>query len=113
MNDRAELQKEMRIKRLTNQITHDEYYLWLASHVGFSMRMLMVSSEEVNNSKDQDNLNDIPLKRWDDHYVIASRCNAASLSLSDCVCMAKCLAKERRRLEKLATESIQQANDTH
>lgn len=97
---RTENQQEMNAQRkryLDGEITHQEYYLWLASFIGATAQMVPATTrEEIAQSTDE-HLNDIPLARWDACDPQVRRLAYAKglpWALSDTVCVLKCLARE-------------------
>lgn len=85
---------EMREKYLEDEITHSEYYLWLAKQYGIGYQHIpyQFTNERVKTAlKDGDShLNTLELAIWDKAISIPN-----GLSLSDCVCMLKELARKR------------------
>lgn len=83
--------------RLDRDISHDEFYLWLAERIGVDENDLPVGLDVLENSKDS-SFNDIPLKLWDhrDPFVRskAARAGMKSWSLSNTVCVLKCVARK-------------------
>ena len=84
----------MRVAYMAGNLTHQEYYLWLADFVGATPTMLPVSTDTIRQSVDP-HFNDIALSRWD-RCDRAIRCLAYAQglpwSLSDTVCVLKALA---------------------
>lgn len=97
MND--ENQKIVKCKYesyINGEITHDEYYLWLASFVGTNERLVPFKMNTLLRSKDP-YLNDLSLEKFDVMQLIiepmAFRKNI-SWSLSDTVCCLKAVARK-------------------
>lgn len=93
------LQEQHDAKRkqyLASEISHSEFYLWLADSIGIRIHDLPVKIERVKASTDP-HLNDIPLQLWDrmDYLVrrLAVQHGMRSWSLSDTVCVLKAFAK--------------------
>lgn len=88
---------EMREKYMSNEITHAEFYEWLASEIGLLPQDLPVSIDRVRESTDP-HLNDIPLQGWDRRDPVirgkAKRAGMQSWSLSDTVCVLKAYARK-------------------
>jgi len=87
---------EKRKQYMANEISHDEFYLWLADSIHVSVNDLPFSLDQVRNSKDA-HLNDLPLPRWDRQDSIvrhkAVRAGMRAWSLCDTVCVLKTFAK--------------------
>lgn len=93
------LQEEYTIKRrqyLDREISHQDFYRWLGNAIG--VKTLPGRILELLPGSTDEHLNDIPLKLWDvqDSYVraMAGRAGLRVWSLSDTVCVLKCLARE-------------------
>ena len=79
---------------MNHKITHQQFYLWLASFIGVTDAMLPVSKERIARSQDP-HFNDIPLRLWDykDYDVRQLAYNKGlAWSLSDTVCTLKAIA---------------------
>ena len=90
-----ELVQAERKKYMNHELTHQEYYMWLAGFIGATKAHLPVSQERVDASTDE-HLNDIPLKLWDNQdYLIRRMASNKGLawSLCDTVCVLKSLAR--------------------
>lgn len=85
----------MRSKYLSEEISHQEYYLWLAKYVGLSRRHIPVPLERLQASRDE-HFNDIPLQTWDNvfHYTKNNLRHGGYWSLSDNICCLKALARQ-------------------
>lgn len=84
---------------LDNNLTHEEYYTWLAEFIGATDRMVPFTAEQVANSKDP-HLNDLRLDIWDaQDWLVRKLAYAKQLpwSLSDTVCVLKQLARNRQK----------------
>jgi len=91
----AQEAKEQRRRYMGHEITHHEYYIWLAEFIGATKAQLPVSQERIDESTDP-HLNDIPLHLWDYRdYIIRPMAyqKGLSWSLSDTVCVLKALAR--------------------
>jgi hypothetical protein len=104
MENLNEKYKAERERYMNNEISHQEFYTWLADEIHISDRRLPFTLEQIKASTDP-HLNDLPLAKWDacDAWV---RHQAASYgmkawSLSDTVCVLKAVA--RRAAEKELT----------
>lgn len=100
------LQEQHDAKRkqyMANEITHAEFYLWLADAIGIAVGNLPVSLDRIRASHDE-HLNDILLHLWDKCDPIvrrkAVRAGMQAWSLSDTVCVLKSYA--RREASKVA-----------
>lgn len=83
---------EKRKQYMAHQITHADFYLWLADAIGIMCCNLPVAIDRIQASKDE-HLNDIPLSLWDrqDPTVrrLAVQAGMRSWSLCDTVCVLK------------------------
>ena len=62
-----------RKRYMDGEITHSEYYLWLADGLGVDQYDLPVSLERISSSTDE-RLNEIPLRLWDArHFGVRSK----------------------------------------
>lgn len=61
--DKQEMQAQ-RQRYMSNEISHAEYYLWLADEIGVTKADLPVSLDRIRQSNDE-HLNDIQLAMWD------------------------------------------------
>src|SRR5258708_16801548 len=93
------LQEQHDAKRkqyMANEITHAEFYSWLADSINITVQALPVSLERIRASKDE-HLNDIPLRLWDSmDYLVRRKAimsGMRSWSLSDTVCVLKNYAR--------------------
>jgi hypothetical protein len=81
---------------MANEITHSEFYLWLANAIGITRHNLPVSIAKIKASTDE-HLNDIPLKMWDNQDpIVRSKAGLSGIrawALSDTVCVLKSFAK--------------------
>lgn len=87
----------LRQKYMTNEMTHQEYYIGLAKIMGLN-GVAMIPNEQIKASTDE-SFNDIPLKKWDDHHGLVSHLAYQHFpvwSLSDTVCVLKAIAREIR-----------------
>ena len=88
---------EKRAKYMSNQLTHNEFYLWLADAIGIEEYMLPFTVDAIRNSHDE-HLNDLPLARWDSYDPLvrglAVQHGMRSWSLSDTVCVLKAYARK-------------------
>ncbi len=91
--------KENRSKYLNHEMTHDEFYLWLADAIGVTFGDVPIPVAEINKSEDV-HFNDIALHRWDagDPWVRqkARRAGFRSWSLCETVCCLKAVAREAK-----------------
>ena len=85
--------KVERKRYLDGDITHADYYLWLADGLSITEQMLPVPISRIKASTDE-HFNDIPLRRWDamDSYV-RQQAHGLHWSLSDTVCTLKAVAR--------------------
>ncbi len=93
---RNAIRDRKRQQYLAREISHDEYYLWLADLIHFLPQVLDHLMDQVSTSTDP-HLNDVPLHLWDNlHFVIRPLAAKVGLSwsLSDSVCTAKAKAKQ-------------------
>lgn len=100
-------QEKQRSRYLNGELTHKEYYTWLADFIGATKAMLPVSQERINRSTDP-HLNDIPLSQWDSQDRIIRPLayhKGLAWSLSDTVCVLKTLAKGSTR-ETIGLENM-------
>jgi hypothetical protein len=84
---------------INHDITHEEYYCWLADFVGLTDGMIPVSNKRIQASTDI-HLNDILLHTWDScDWLVRSYAYGKRLawSLSDTTCCLKALARRRQR----------------
>ena len=102
----SNLQQEYDSKRqqnLNHEISHNEFYCWLADEIRINNSDLPVPIERIQQSTDE-HLNDIPLAKWDacDPWVRrkAGAYGMRSWSLSDTVCVLK--AYGRRAAQQAA-----------
>lgn len=81
---------------MSNKVSHQEYYRQFVTPFVMDLVKSRIGIDRIRASKDP-NLNDIPLKMWDDMHPIVSpnRLQEAGdgLSLSSTVCIAKQAAK--------------------
>lgn len=88
----ADLDTE-RARYMDREITHAEYYEWLADAIGVTTANLPVSLDRIRASTDE-YLNDIPLHRWDAmDFTVRHYARGLAWSLSDTVCMLKAVAR--------------------
>lgn len=94
------LQQQHDAKRkqyMANEISHEEFYLWLADSIGIGIQAVPFSIEKLKTSKDP-HFNDLPLITWDrmDGVVRsqAVRHGMRAWSLSDTVCVLKNVARK-------------------
>jgi len=97
---KTQLQEQHDFKRkqyMENEISHKEFYLWLADSIGITVSDLPVPIEKIRASHDE-HLNDITLRLWDAKDPIvrgkAVRAGMRSWSLSDTVCVLKNFARK-------------------
>lgn len=92
-----------RKRYMNGEITHQEYYLWLADLIGATVRDIPVSLNRLAASTDT-YFNDIPLSTWDrQHYHMKAKAMRAGLlvwSLSDTTCVLKALARKAVKEEE-------------
>ena len=84
-----------RRRYMKNEISHDEYYLWLAKSIGLAIQDVPFSLERLKASTGP-HFNDLPLPRWDSrHRFVQYEAFQRGLawSLSDTVCCLKALAR--------------------
>jgi hypothetical protein len=102
-----EVERRVMFERyLDHEITHDEFYLWLADKLGYKAVWyhLPVPIKQIKASTDP-HLNDIPLALWDAKHEPMCRLawapeNAFPWSLCETVCVLKAVAKrEAAQLE--------------
>lgn len=97
-NPNREYMNTQRQKYMNHEITHTEYYLWLADFIGVSSILIPATDDELANSTDP-HLNDIPLRIWDAAHSYVQRFAFAKhlpWSNSDTVCVLKELALKRK-----------------
>lgn len=97
---------DQRRRYMTHEITHAEFYCWLADRIGVKVSDLPVSLERIAKSTDP-HLNDIPLKLWDNcDFTVRTKSQFAGMrswSLSDTVCCLKSFARrEAQKAEVVA-----------
>ena len=88
-------QEEQRARYMNGELTHKEYYTWLAGFIGASQNLVPFTAKAIAESTD-DHLNDLPLHIWDavDGRVRPLAYNKGLIwSLSDTVCVLKTLAR--------------------
>ena len=92
--DKQEMQAQ-RQRYMNNEISHADYYLWLADGIGITKADLPVSIDRIRQSQDE-HLNDISLVMWDRRDpIIRAKAYHHKLpwSLSDTVCCLKAVAR--------------------
>ena len=97
----------MRKRYMNHELSHQEFYTWLANKIGITIADLTVTADRILKSKDP-HFNDIPLAQWDGMQpfvrAAAYRAGMKSWSLSDTVCTTKAVARDwlntRRQLEQ-------------
>jgi hypothetical protein len=86
---------------MDNELTHDQFYLWLADRIGISEQMLPVPTDRIARSTDP-HLNDIPLNLWDrkDRIVrpVAYAAGMRTWSVFDTLCTLKAVARRTAAL---------------
>jgi hypothetical protein len=92
LNERV---REMRGRYLEKEISHDEYYLWLADQIGVTFALVPFPKETIKAELKKDRcLNGTPLRAWDaKHPVVAYYAAGLVWSLSDTVCVLKAVAR--------------------
>lgn len=94
-----EIVNDKRAAYLNHDITHEEYFCWLADFIGLTDGMIPVSNERIQASHDP-HLNDISLMIWDNSHR-SVQCQAWKKNIvwsqSDSVCCLKALARRRQR----------------
>jgi hypothetical protein len=89
---------EKRKQYMDGEITHQEFYRWVGNSSGLTVNSLSARILEMLPNSTDEHLNDIPLKLWDAlDFSIRQRAawsGMKSWSMSDSVCVAKCLASE-------------------
>jgi len=96
MNQETVMEKRSLYMATPQQMSHQEYYLWLGEFIGATERHL--PRVDVKASTD-DSFNDIPLMLWDRRDpIIRLLASAKGLawSLSDTVCVLKAIARKVR-----------------
>ena len=97
MNENKALVKAKKQAYRANEISHDEYFLWLSDFIGLNDNLIPFSNDYIKASKDK-HLNDCPLVRWDNmDGVVRTYASSKGLgwSLSDTVCCLKAMARRR------------------
>lgn len=97
-NPNREYVNTQRQKYMNHEITHDQYYLWLAGFIGVTAILIPATDEELAASTDP-HFNDIPLRKWDAAHSYVQRFafdKNLAWSQSDTVCTLKALAKQRK-----------------
>lgn len=89
---KADMERE---RYMRHEISHHEYFCWLADFVGATDSMIPFTEAEVAASQDPEHLNDLPLPRWDKADPLI-RSRTIAWSLSDTVCCLKAMARRRR-----------------
>lgn len=85
-----------RARYMSHEISHQEFYLWLAAFIGVDAKWLPVTKQEICHSRDP-HFNDINMAKWDSrHYPVTNAAYRMGLSWSnsDTVCVLKSLARE-------------------
>jgi hypothetical protein len=97
---RREEMQQQRDKYMNNELTHDQYYVWLSNFIRLPEIFIPASAEEVAECIQTDeHLNNIQLSRWDRmHGTVRTYAAGLHWSLCDTVCCLKALA--RRRYER-------------
>jgi len=97
--ENQKLVNEQRAKYMNHELSHHDYYIWLAKFIGANKSMLPVSQSRINQSTDE-YLNDIPLKLWDNQDYLIRRLaynKGLAWSESDTVCVLKTIANDNKR----------------
>lgn len=93
--ENKELMQQQRKRYMNGDLSHEQYYLWLAGFIGANKTHLPVSLDRIRQSRDE-HLNDIQLGLWDRRDpMLRSLAYAKRLpwSLSDTVCVLKAIAR--------------------
>jgi hypothetical protein len=87
---------EKRKLYMNNQLSHQDFYCWLADSIRVTVNDLPVALDKIKASTDP-HLNDIPLIMWDNRDAVvrgkAVRAGMRAWSLSDTVCVLKAFAR--------------------
>lgn len=85
-------------------ISHAEYFLWLAALAGIHESMVPFTDLELYLSRDHEHFNDLSLLKWDSRHnrcaMIAGTAGLSGWAVSDTVCCLKALAGRRLALVK-------------
>ena len=86
-----------RARYMRGEISHQDYYCWLADSIGVTVEMLPATVEQIREAlKTDEHLNNIPLIRWDNRDMIIrpmAYTHRLPWALSDTVCTLKAVAK--------------------
>ena len=86
--------KYSREQYLAGEVTHHEYYDQFVNANLYSIVINYIGLDRIVTSKD-DYFNDIPLKYWDNMYMIVSNLHS-HVTLAESVCITKAAARHIR-----------------
>lgn len=87
--------KAQRKRYMDGELSHQEYYIWMAEFIGAGRWLVPFTQEQIDNSTDY-HLNDLPMPIWDAGDINVRRlAYAKGLAWSQCetVCVLKALAR--------------------
>jgi hypothetical protein len=97
----SELYNQKRQAYLAHKMTHDEFYLWVASVINWNWRLASMgySVEWWAEKYEQDeHLNNVPLKWFDNYYLVflnSARGKGVWVAPADCVCVLKAIIRQK------------------
>lgn len=81
---------------MNGEISHDTFYLWLATFIGANVSMIPFTKERIAKAiKTDRHLNNLPLGVWDNQDCVIRQLaynKGLAWSLSDTVCVLKAVA---------------------
>lgn len=81
---------------LNNEISHENYYLWLSDFLEIPGHLVPFLRNELLRSTDP-HMNDLSLNKWDSQHIFVSRYAYNKIrvwSLSETVCVLKAMARQ-------------------
>ncbi len=86
-----------REKYLNNEISHEDYYLWLSDFLELPGYLIPFTKDQIKNSKDE-HFNDLQLSKWDSKHDsvlnFVRNKGLKSWSLVETVCCLKTMARQ-------------------
>ena len=99
-----DIQRAQRERYMNHEISHNEYYLWLADFIGVTADLIPFQIEQIKASQDS-SLNDLPLSKWDMQDLavrrLAGKKGLSGWSLSDTVCTLKTFARKQAGIKEM------------